>query len=130
MCHQGVGVHDGHQLVQQVRLGYEELGRQPLHDALQLLGRVPGDAVPGFGLTPGNRLDKPSHRKTYANMHSVASSNHTFTKSTRNLNTSRLSGPHAQALPCELTAQGLTLGKPGEMGSDRPCTGVFPQHGG
>lgn len=56
MRHQGVGVHDGHQLVEQVGLGHEELGGEPLHDVLELLGSIPWDAIPGFRLTPENRL--------------------------------------------------------------------------
>lgn len=31
MRHQGVGVHDGHELVQQVRLGHKELWGESLH---------------------------------------------------------------------------------------------------
>lgn len=58
MSHQGVGVHDGHQLMEEVRLGHEELRGQPLHHALQLLSRIPWDSIPGFGLTPGNEIVK------------------------------------------------------------------------
>lgn len=41
MSHQGVGVHDGDKLMQEVRLGDEELWGQPLHHGLQLLGSKP-----------------------------------------------------------------------------------------
>lgn len=58
VSHQGVGVHDGHQLVQKVGLGHEELRSQLPHHALQLLSRKPRDSIPGFWLAPGDEVVK------------------------------------------------------------------------
>lgn len=52
MGHEGVGVHEGDELVQQVGLALEKFGRQLLHHLLQVLGREGRHAVPRFGLAP------------------------------------------------------------------------------
>lgn len=52
MGHQGVGVHDGDQLVQQVRLGLEQLRGQFPHHLLQLLCSKTRSPIPCFRLPP------------------------------------------------------------------------------
>lgn len=52
MVHQGVGVHDGDQLVEQVRLRLKKLWGQFPHHILQLLGSKTRSTIPGFGFPP------------------------------------------------------------------------------
>ena len=52
VLHEHVGVHDGDQLVQQVRLGVKQLWSQLLHHCLQLLRRLCWHAIPRLGLPP------------------------------------------------------------------------------
>lgn len=70
VCHQGVGVHDGHKLMQEVGLGHEELWSQFLHHVFQLLSSIAWDSIPGFWLAPGNKLWKKinSHHQYKKNL--------------------------------------------------------------
>lgn len=54
VVHECVGVHDGDQLVQEVRLGLKQLGGQFPHHPLQLLCSVSRNPVPRLGLSPEN----------------------------------------------------------------------------
>lgn len=56
--HQGVGVHDGDQLVQQVRLRLKQLWSQFPHHLLQLFCSKTRSSIPGFGLPPYGEKDK------------------------------------------------------------------------
>lgn len=55
MLHEDVGVHQGDELMQEVRLRVEELRSHFLHDRLQLLCGVSWNAVPGLGFAPEHR---------------------------------------------------------------------------
>ena len=52
VVHQGVGVHDGDQLVQEVRLRLKQLRGQLLHHRLQLLSSGARRPVPRLGFSP------------------------------------------------------------------------------
>lgn len=55
MLHEDVGIHDGDELVEEVRLGVKQLRRQLLHHGLQLLGCGGRHSVPRLRFTPGNK---------------------------------------------------------------------------
>lgn len=52
MRHEDIGVHDGDQLVQEVRLKLKQLWRQLLHHPLKSLSCHRGNPVPSFRFTP------------------------------------------------------------------------------
>lgn len=79
VSHQGIGVHDGDELVEEVGLGDEELRGQPFHHGLQLLGSVPWDSIPGLWLTPKIDCKSRSISKFTWNFSSFFNS---YTKST------------------------------------------------
>ena len=53
--HEGVGVHEGDELVQQVGLALEQLRRQLLHHLLQVLRRERRHSVPRLRFTPKDK---------------------------------------------------------------------------
>ena len=52
--HEGVGVHDGDQLVQEVGLGVEQLRGKLLHHRFQLLSSGARRTIPRLGFSPLN----------------------------------------------------------------------------
>lgn len=54
MRHEDIGVHDGDQLVQEVRLVLKQLWRQLLHHLLKSLSCHRGNSIPSLGFTPGD----------------------------------------------------------------------------
>lgn len=54
MGHEGVGIHEGDKLVQEVRLAIKELRCQLLHHLFQMFRRKRGYPIPGLRLTPGH----------------------------------------------------------------------------
>lgn len=53
MRHEDVRVHDGDQLMQEVRLKLKQLWRQLFHHLLESLSCHRGHPIPRFRLTPG-----------------------------------------------------------------------------
>lgn len=53
VSHEDIGVHDGDQLVEEVRLELKQLRRQLLHHFLQSFSSHRRNPVPGFRFTPG-----------------------------------------------------------------------------
>lgn len=58
MRHEDVGVHDGDQLVQEVRLILKQLWGQFMHHLLQPFRCHRGNSVPGLGFTPVLTIDE------------------------------------------------------------------------
>lgn len=58
VLHEDIGIHDGDQLVEQVRLGVKQLWCQLLHDSLQLLCCRGWHSIPRLRFTPGQRNRK------------------------------------------------------------------------
>lgn len=54
MRHEDIGVHDGDQLVQEVRLKLKQLWSQLLHHLLKSLSCHRGNPIPSLGFTPGD----------------------------------------------------------------------------
>lgn len=55
MLHENIGIHDGDQLMEEVRLGVKQLWSQLLHYSLQLLCCRGWHSVPSLWFTPGRR---------------------------------------------------------------------------
>ncbi len=58
VLHEDVGIHDGDQLMEEVRLGVKQLRGQFFHYSLQLLCRRGRHSVPSLRLTPGEQRNK------------------------------------------------------------------------
>lgn len=58
VLHKDIGIHDGDQLMEEVRLRVKQLWGQLLHDGLQLLRRRSRHSIPSFRFTPGEEGGK------------------------------------------------------------------------
>lgn len=60
VLHKDIGIHDGDQLMEEVRLRVKQLWGQLLHDGLQLLRCGSRHSIPSFRFTPGEGGKKKS----------------------------------------------------------------------
>lgn len=58
MFHEDIGIHDGDQLMEEIRLGVKQLRSQLFHYGLQLLGCRCRHSVPSLRFTPGEKKNK------------------------------------------------------------------------
>lgn len=57
VVHQRVGIHDGHELMEQVWLRLKQLRSQFLHDRLKVLCSVTRSSIPGLWLAPAQKAN-------------------------------------------------------------------------
>lgn len=58
VLHEDIRIHDGDQLMEEVRLGVKQLWSQLFHNGLQLLCCRGWHSIPGLRFPPGEQMDK------------------------------------------------------------------------
>lgn len=58
VLHEDIGIHDGDQLMEEVRLGVKQLWSQLFHHGLQLLCCRGRHSVPSLRFTPGKQRNQ------------------------------------------------------------------------